>query len=179
MTNRILSTVPANDICFYAGNPPEAILKLTKEGMFYKGELVKDAGEAYGAFMIWMTEANKLTPIPIPAPDAQPVIETAQVLTDDEVWRSDKIMAANAEIGLGMLDMIKLVHAIKAAIAAKQPATTRKAGTSFDIGQFYNLVRHAMIDVNSPDECLYRLKDIAEKLEALMSPPIEAQGVAS
>ena len=48
-----------NAIVFTAGESPEEILKLTEEGMFYKGELVEDAGEAYRRFSEWLDSTDQ------------------------------------------------------------------------------------------------------------------------
>lgn len=50
---------PENSVFFKIGqDQPVEILKLTSEGMYYKGELVKDAGEAYKAFKSWLDMAQ-------------------------------------------------------------------------------------------------------------------------
>lgn len=45
-------------ITFKCGNPPEPILKLTKDGFIYKGQLVEDAGEAHRLFVDWCKQAK-------------------------------------------------------------------------------------------------------------------------
>lgn len=40
---------------------------------------------------------------------------------------------------------------------------------NFNIGHFYNLTRHALMDVNVPASCRYRLLDIAEQFEVLLN----------
>jgi hypothetical protein len=48
-------------ITFKCGNPPEPILKLTKDGFIYKGQLVEDAGEAHRLFVEWLNAAKSET----------------------------------------------------------------------------------------------------------------------
>jgi len=46
-----------DDVYFYVGE--REVLKLTHEGMYYHGELVKDAGEAHQRFLGWMAMAER------------------------------------------------------------------------------------------------------------------------
>ena len=47
----ITAAVPqSNEICFFAG-ASEAVLRITPEGLFYKGGYVEDAGAAHKAVM--------------------------------------------------------------------------------------------------------------------------------
>ena len=50
-----IPTIPVPEL--EPATAPE-IMKLTKEGMYFKGVLVEDAGEAYQAFMAAMTEVS-------------------------------------------------------------------------------------------------------------------------
>lgn len=51
-TIKVVDPNPYNAISFITkGNKNEPIMKLTEEGMFYKGEFIEDAGEAHKAFL--------------------------------------------------------------------------------------------------------------------------------
>lgn len=52
-----LDEIQNNDITF---NCNGEIMKLTPEGMFYKGEFIADAGEAHKAFIQFMSNANSM-----------------------------------------------------------------------------------------------------------------------
>lgn len=49
---------PSNEIIFRADNLPNKVMKLTKEGMFYNGEFIEDAGKAHRLFIEFMERAN-------------------------------------------------------------------------------------------------------------------------
>ena len=49
-------------IIFNAGEGSKEILKLTEEGMFYKGEFVEDAGVAYKRFIDWLDSTDQFVP---------------------------------------------------------------------------------------------------------------------
>jgi len=53
-----------NALIFNVGEDETELLKLTEEGMFYKGELVKDAGEAYRRFSKWLDHAEQSMFVP-------------------------------------------------------------------------------------------------------------------
>jgi len=48
-------------IIFHTSNDEE-LLKLTDEGMYYKGTLVADAGEAYLRFCEWLDQTEQFVP---------------------------------------------------------------------------------------------------------------------
>lgn len=48
-------------IIFHTSNDEE-LLKLTDEGMYYKGTLVADAGEAYLRFSEWLDQTDQFVP---------------------------------------------------------------------------------------------------------------------
>ena len=57
--------VEENAIIFNAGGEgSEEILKLTEEGMFYKGEFIEDAGVAYKRFCEWLDHADQSMFVP-------------------------------------------------------------------------------------------------------------------
>lgn len=57
---------------------------------------------------------------------AQPA-QAGQVLTVDDLWTSDTIMALNAELGLSIDQIAKFARAIEQAVLAKRvPMTTRR-----------------------------------------------------
>jgi len=49
-------------IIFNAGEGSKEILKLTEEGMFYKGEFVEDVGVAYKRFIDWLDSTDQFVP---------------------------------------------------------------------------------------------------------------------
>ena len=46
------------NITFKAGNPPEPVMVLTKDGFIYKGQTIEDAGEAHTLFVNWLKTAS-------------------------------------------------------------------------------------------------------------------------
>ena len=60
-------------------------------------------------------------------------------------------------------------HFIRQAMSALEADIAHPSAQVTDAGYFYNLVVHALMDVDAPHGgCKSRLKDIAEKLEVLM-----------
>lgn len=46
------------NIIFRAGNPPEPVMILSKDGFIYKGKKIEDEGEAYSLFINWLKTAS-------------------------------------------------------------------------------------------------------------------------
>lgn len=60
-----------NSIVFSFTDPPEEIMRLNKEGFFWKGKLIKDDLEIYEKFKSWVNQANALSaPKPEPKPNS-------------------------------------------------------------------------------------------------------------
>ena len=52
------SSAEANSIYFRWNNTDEVILKISKEGFYYKGELVEDIHNVYERFNEWLTKVE-------------------------------------------------------------------------------------------------------------------------
>jgi len=50
------------DAIIFNSSDDVEVLKLTDEGMFYKGVLVEDAGEAYRRFSEWLDHSDQFVP---------------------------------------------------------------------------------------------------------------------
>lgn len=46
------------NITFKAGNPPQPVMVLTKDGFIYNGQKIEDAGAAYELFVNWLKTAS-------------------------------------------------------------------------------------------------------------------------
>lgn len=65
---RVAHAQPARDCVYFAASNTE-ILRLTKDGMYYKGEYVADAGAAHKAFMETMAALQAVQPsVVLPSP---------------------------------------------------------------------------------------------------------------
>lgn len=58
MTEFTFTPPTSNDIAFYASGTE--MLKLTPDGLVYKGQTIEDAGEAYKLFMQWARAASNV-----------------------------------------------------------------------------------------------------------------------
>ena len=55
---------PTSQIRFNAPSPPEEVIRLDKEGFYYKGQFVADAGEAHRLMMAFFEQNTKTKPEP-------------------------------------------------------------------------------------------------------------------
>ncbi len=59
-----------NAIIFSFINPPEEIIKINKEGFFWKGKLIQNDKEIYEKFKSWVNKAHELDTQPEPKPNS-------------------------------------------------------------------------------------------------------------